>query len=183
MARVSRRTAATVFVIGMTACSTPAPAPALLNFDREPTANEERIIRSSLRIQLEEAEATEAQRTQPGPIRIRAGAADINKDGTDEIFVQIWSSQWCAPVGCNTWILQQGDNVSRQLFGDEYTGEQADVMYMSPKETGRFRNLIAVDQTALGANCALYRWNGTRYAFDVNAPDKNQCPPEILRRS
>lgn len=152
--------------------------PITLRFDQEPAGQQMDTIRRVLSKQIQEAEVTEQQLPQPGPIRFRVGVADINNDGQNEIFVQIWSRQWCAPVGCNTWILQQSGASHRQILGDIHNGEQMDAVYVSVRLTSGYRDLYGADGTAVGTTCMQIRWTGTKY--EPVPPFGQQCPQDML---
>ena len=153
------------------------PIPIAIDFSQRPDAAQDASIRERLAAEILRAEETERGRGAQGVVPdIRIGEADVNQDGQTDWFVQIWSMAWCAPTGCNTWLLLNDGHTYRQILSQDGGGLATDFVYVTPTIQNGFRSLIFGDTSATAEFCYSVQWNGIAYSSVGGPPDPAVCP-------
>ena len=154
------------------------PIPVTIDFSQRPDAAQDASIRERLATEILRAEETERGRGAQGVVpEIRIGEADVNQDGQTDLFVQVWSMEWCDPTGCDTWLLLNDGHAYRQILSQDGAGLPTDFVYVTPTIQNGFRGLIFGDMSATAEFCYYVQWNGVAYSSVGGPPDPSFCPP------
>ena len=158
--------------------ATVPPTPIAIDFSQRPDAAQDALVRELLADEVRQAEDTERGRGAQGVVpEIRIGEADVNQDQQTDLFVQIWSMAWCAPAGCQTWLLLNDGHTYRQVLGPDHAGLRTDIVYVTADLVDGFRTLAFGDGSATGEFCVGVTWTGAAYAPTGAPPDPSACPP------
>ena len=153
-------------VVAAATSATPEPAQSILVSDEAPR---ELVFTSSLNARQRSLIGSELEwelANARGPATATVAEADLNADGSTELFVIIRSDGWCGSGDvCNLWIYEQAGEGWRALSDGN---DAASCVSILPSATNGYRDVRIHGQCALDMCSFDLRFDGTVYAWDGN---------------